>query len=189
MRSSRDRAWICLAWAAFLSAVPGCARYREVPVPTTVSRQATPAEIVELKAIYTSYLQRAESWERETAPPRSTAELLDAARQDDDIVLQRYAIRRLAFHDDEATREVLRRLVSTGGLVERYYAACSLAYQGSDGGLEILLSAVAGQEMFSASGYEISEAGMSLAVLGHRLPPSFVRRPNAFFTILDRLFE
>ncbi|MEM7354656.1 MAG: hypothetical protein AAF657_27860, partial [Acidobacteriota bacterium] len=77
----------------------------------------------------------------------------------------------------------------TGG-VEQFYAACALAYQGRDDGLRVLYEAVAPSRVpMTSSGFEVSEGGMALAILGHEIPPDFANRPNPGFEVLDQLFE
>lgn len=158
-------------------------------MPTTASRPATPQEIVELKRIYASFVRSFAAHEHTSWRPQSVEGLREAAQQDDDRPLRWYAIRRLTFYDDAATQAVLTHLVRTGELKQRFYAAGALAYQGRSEGVEVLQEALSGSTYLSASGYEISEAGMALAILGHQLPPSFAMRVNPFFSILDRLFE
>ncbi|MEM7354657.1 MAG: HEAT repeat domain-containing protein [Acidobacteriota bacterium] len=170
--------------------VVGCAYRQPPPLPTTPSRQPTADEIVKLKKVYAKHLRRLAKFEEASARLVSVDALREAAQRRDDTKIRRYAIRQLALHDDPATQDLLKRMVATADNVEQFLAACALAYQGHEGGIEILRKTLSPSHApISTSGFELSEAGMALAILGYELPPSFAKRVNPYFSELDKLFE
>jgi hypothetical protein len=85
----------------------------------------------------------------------------------------------ISYPDQESELTLLRVLEKNDDPYSRFNAACVLARHGKDQGLSLLQQTAMGKGATSQPGFEQSEAGLAILMLGRDLPKGFSFRAQA----------